>query len=151
MHEVSIIDPCTQPTLFSAEDTQKASLVALIDPPCDIILMDERIAQLRSLRGFSPLTQLMPKGPRVEIAGRMYQKRRSKIEESERQAARISISHDREYATAMCIALDQPSRETSSKLVIDDGQGSPLHEPDWGDEGWLYQDMVDHLEKKPVN
>ena len=143
MHEVSIINPRTQPSLFLAKDAQNMNLIAMIDPPCNTILMDERVAQLRSLRGFNPLTQRMRKGPTVEIEGRMYHKRRSKVIDSERQMAKISISHDREYATAVCIALDQPLSKATDEQIVDEGKGLPLHEPSWGDEGWLDQAKLD--------
>ena len=149
MHEISIIDPRTRPAMFSVEDAQHLKLIALIDPPCDTILIDERVAELRSLRGFSPLSHQLLRAKWVVWGGKRYYSRRSKVKESERQMAKISISHDEGYSTAVCIAFDRPFGEDRDKEIIDDGKGLPLHEPIWGDEGWFDQDQVNHEKVKP--
>ena len=53
----------------------------------------------------------------------------------ERRLADASISHDGDYAIAVCQALDEPS---APKLedIVDDGHGGPLHEPEFGDIGF---------------
>ena len=36
------------------------------------------------------------------------------------------------------IALDEPFvRQDEQSFIIDDGSGDSLHEPEWGDAGWL--------------
>ena len=148
MHEISVIQPRNRPVLFSLEDAQNLKIAALVDPPCNTILMDDRVAKLRSLRGFSQVSQGLHKDKQIEVGSEPYFSRRSKVNESERQMARISISHDKGYATAVCIALDRPFGEVRDRVIHDDGEGLPLHEPSWGDEGWFDQDKVDHEEEK---
>lgn len=65
--------------------------------------------------------------------------RQARIKEEDRQVAELSISHDGEYAVAVCMALDEPREETEGKSepIIDDGTGEPIHEPVWGDKGFL--------------
>jgi hypothetical protein len=126
--------------------------MALIDPVCDAIQMDERVAIIRGLRGFGPQSQGFPKGPlidreehdSVQVArstGKYFNRRR-KIKESERQIADISISHDGEYAVASCMAYDPPGYSPEGRRTVDDGQGPAIHEPQWGDEGWFDPDYI---------
>ena len=73
--------------------------------------------------------------------------RKARIKDDEQQIAEISISHDDDYAVAVCMALDEKvnSRhcsEESSPCTIDDGSGEPLHEPEWGDSGYLEHEHV---------
>ena len=63
--------------------------------------------------------------------------RRSRVKESDRQIAEINISHDGDYAIAVCMAFDPPDSSVQEKTIVDSGEGLPLHEPQWGDEGWL--------------
>lgn len=63
--------------------------------------------------------------------------RRSRVKESDRQVAEINISHDGDYAIAVCMAFDPPGSIVQEKTIVDNGEGLPLHEPQWGDEGWL--------------
>ncbi|KAL8799851.1 MAG: hypothetical protein Q9182_005600 [Xanthomendoza sp. 2 TL-2023] len=75
---------------------------------------------------------------RSEEVGSRYFIRPAKIKDEERQVAEISISHDDNYAVAVCMALDERAVVTESiNYMVDDGSGEPLHEPDWGDIGWL--------------
>ena len=129
-----------------------SQLVALIDPVCDTIEMDERVASERRLRGFGPQSQELYKGALIgnaddcENANSRDEKvikkaprfhRRAKVRSSDRQVAKINISHDGDYAVAVCMAFDPPGMKPEEKRIIDDGRGPPKHEPQWGDEGWF--------------
>lgn len=61
------------------------------------------------------------------------------MREDERQIAEISISHDGDYAIAVCMALDEAPKdmEEDTEFIDDDGSGEPIHEPVWGDVGFL--------------
>ncbi|KAI4250744.1 MAG: hypothetical protein L6R42_008650 [Xanthoria sp. 1 TBL-2021] len=64
--------------------------------------------------------------------------RKAKIKDEEQQIAEISISHDNEYAVAVCMSLAEDSHSRDRpQCIIDDGLGEPLHEPEWGDSGYL--------------
>ena len=110
---------------------------ALVDPPSDSILMDDRVAEIRALKGFGPKSKSLPKGAVVERNGQNYYRRRSRIKESERQMADVSISHDGAYAVAVCMAPNEPGSELAGEVIIDDGTSPSMHEPSWGDEGWV--------------
>ena len=122
--------------------------------------MDERVARLRALRGFGPRSQKLRKDNLVTGSGHasrddqnqepLYYERRSKVKESERQIAEVSISHDGSYAAAVCMALDEPATEASDQFVIDDGEGLPKHEPRWGDEGWFGRDKATDMTEDPT-
>jgi len=126
---------------------------ALIEPVCDTVEMDEDVAALRGLRGFGcrslglHKTALMTK---LETKNRIQEEdkreienlrkliRHAKVNPSDRQIAEISISHDGDLASAVCVAFDPPIlQHAERKLIADDGEGPPMHEPQWGDEGWL--------------
>ena len=65
-------------------------------------------------------------------------KRRAKIADEDRQYAELSITHDGEYATAVCLACVEDVENRKQKPpFIDYGSGDPLHEPEWGDEGFF--------------
>ena len=59
------------------------------------------------------------------------------VKEEERQVVEISISHEADYATAVCL-IPNTSEEGQEKLepVIDDGTGPPIHEPEYLDTGY---------------
>ena len=145
MHEVSIV----KSSRFAAKS------VALVDPICDIVELDMRVAGLRGLRGFAPETQDLPKGPPItdKHDGEVFHgqrledfSRRRKIGEGERQVAEISISHDGLYAVATCMAFDPPTppeQLQQSRRIVDDGKHAPIHEPQWGDKGWFDKDTPD--------
>lgn len=82
----------------------------------------------------------LPKGeaaPQIKTASKFIV-RRARIKDEEQQIAEISISHDGDYSVAVCMALDEPlKRKNAVEYLVDDGLGEPLHEPEWGDEGWL--------------
>ena len=148
MNEISIITPQLCPYLFSIEDAQSRRTKALIDPPSDSILMSERVAAMRGLKGFGPHSKMLSGGAVIQQNGQYFYKRRSKIKESERQMAEVSISHDGSYAVAVCMAPSEQVSEARERTIIDDGEGSPMHEPNWGDEGWFARDAVDYEESK---
>ena len=137
---------------------------ALVDPPRRDVVMEESVARLRGLRKFSAETSLNKhKHPPLSgqrhgtiVDGKFIEdnsshaktffRRRTKIKEEDRQAAEISISHDGEYAIAVCMALNEEASEARGEpAIIDDGTGPPLHEPEWADEGFL--DPVEGQEK----
>lgn len=118
--------------------------VALIDPICNMVQMDERVAALRGLRGFGKGSKELLKGPLDDDAIQEAKQtnagtftRRRKVKMTERQMAEINISHDGDYAVAVCMALDSPGFNPEGRLIVDDGTGEAIHEPQWGDEGWL--------------
>ena len=144
MQDISIVHLKTP-----SSKTRKA--VALIDPVCNSVEMSEHVAASRGLRGFSPQSLRLRKGALLiknEDDGMLqtldkktvHFNRRRKIQESDRQTAEINISHDGDYAVAMCIAFDSPDLYPEGRHVIDDGTGPPMHEPQWGDDGWFSQD-----------
>jgi phosphopantetheinyl transferase (holo-ACP synthase) len=179
MREISIVIPSKNPSMYSAEFGKEDRLIALIDPPTDTILMDENVAKMRALRGCGHqngyLRQeklLMGKEIDIKVWSKTtgdqdldgltrgsekkttYRRRRAKIDESQRQIAEISISHDGNTAVAMCVASVEPGSEKEPKLIVDDGSSPPMHEPQWGDHGFLqYEGNVKrldltHLEKE---
>ena len=153
MQDISIVRPILAPGSFSSTSTDGAhKMIALIDPPNDRIEMIRGVAAFRGLRGFAAKSyglhkaRLMSKDEhRQEVQDSenrkvhrgMYYNRRSRVKESDRQVAEINISHDGDYAVAMCMAFDPPGSTVREKTIVDNGEGLPLHEPQWGDEGWL--------------
>ena len=146
MSEISII----------AESETSKSIHALVDPPSESVLIHEEAAKARGLLGYgdkenqisrpsgrfgSSLYGIIRNGKYVETepsAGERFLRRRLRIPAEERQMAQVSISHDGDYATAVCVALDEPFvRPDEQSLIIDDGTGDSFHEPEWGDTGWL--------------
>ena len=164
MNQISVVSPRYHPDIFPTEDAQKIKPVALIDPPTNTILMDDRVANLRALRGFAFGSQHLRKdelmrqqerekvqslrsvtrdsGERFQVGsmGGDYIERRARVDESERRVAEISISHDGDAAVAVCMAFDQSFPERKMEDIFDDGSSLPFHEPQWGDEGWFSKD-----------
>ncbi len=69
---------------------------------------------------------------------KMFVLRKRLVREEERQIAELSISHDGPYIVAVCMALDEDVKNSGSHVhLVDDGSGEPMHEPSWGDKGWL--------------
>ena len=157
MQSISIVRPTVLPgPLFSTSTGGARKLIALIDPPSDRIEMTPRIARERGLRGFVPqndglhkkalmtreeLRKDVPDLEDSEMHRGVHFYRGSRVKDSDRQVAEINISHDGEYAIAMCMAFDPPTSLVPEKTVVDQGEGLPLHEPQWGDEGWLTPDL----------
>lgn len=155
MRDISIISPRLHPGMFPVDFAKKTKVVALIDPQVNTILLDEHIAKVRALCGFGPQSQGFRKGAlrtrqehsmsmkehtmgaNVDTESTKYIQRRAKISESDRQMAEVSISHDGDTAVAMCLALDEQEPEITREIIIDDGCSLPIHEPNWGDEGWF--------------
>ncbi len=144
-------------SIVKSPNSDKA--IALIDPVCNVIQMDERVASLRGLRGFGPQSQGLRKGSligkdedvSVQVQGTIgkHFNRRRKIKETERQTAEISISHDGEYAVAVCMAYDAPGLHPEGRRIVDDGTGPAIHEPQWGDHGWFDVDfMAKNVERR---
>lgn len=147
MSEISIV---------AESEAASESIYALVDPPSRSVLIHEDAAKIRGLLGygdkesnicrlsggFGPyLYGTVRDGKFVETVpsqSERFFKRRLRIQAEERQMAQVSISHDGDYATAVCIALDEPFvRKDEQSFIIDDGSGDSLHEPEWGDTGWL--------------
>ena len=156
MQSISIVRPSVPPHSSPGMTTAGAQkLIALIDPPCDRIEMTPRIATRRGLRGFARKNYGLHKGPLMtrderdelgkevpkleasEVDKGVHYYRRSRVKESDRQVAEINISHDGDYAVAVCMAFDPPEPMAQEKTIVDKGIGLSLHEPQWGDEGWL--------------
>ena len=58
------------------------------------------------------------------------------VTEKERQTVDISISHDGDYAIAICLAVDDV-QEQDLEPITDKGIGDAIHEPEWRDRGFL--------------
>ena len=151
MSEISIVEPQKKYLLESM--TEKPSI--LIDPHRQDVVMNAAVAKIRGLRTVAipraegveevPYSEhcrgVIMNGEFVETksgeAARFF-KRRARIADEDRQLADVSISHDGKYAVAVCIALDEKTDNVQLKPpIIDDGTTNPLHEPEWGDEGWF--------------
>ncbi|KAL8793753.1 MAG: hypothetical protein Q9195_003694 [Heterodermia aff. obscurata] len=148
MSEISIL----------AENQPSAKRIyALVDPPAKMVAMDERVAQIRGLRGYGHngsenRRANFPSGPwlygeihnnifeeSMPSDGKKFVMRRLKIKAAERQVAEVSISHDGDYAVAFCMAIDELHVDPSEQsLIIDDGSQDSIHEPEWGDKGWPF-------------
>ena len=153
MQDISIVRPSLPPGSFSRTGTDGAQkLVALIDPPCDRIEMHWRVATRRGLRGLvfknyglhkrglmtrDELRKEPQDLEKSKVDRRVHYYRRSHVKESERRVAEVNISHDGDYAIAVCMAFDPRNSIVQEKTIVDNGEGLPLHEPQWGDEGWL--------------
>ncbi|KAL9630862.1 MAG: hypothetical protein Q9164_006204 [Protoblastenia rupestris] len=160
MQDISIITPRFYPSLFSPKDALNGKPVALIDPPCDTIVMGEQVAKVRALRGFGPRSQHLNSGGKSTEASmtsggqdkdQVFFERRSQVQESERQIADVNISHDGDYAVAVCIAASEPDTKNASRRISDDGMGPAKHEPQWGDEGWFANEEVAHEDEDPLS
>ena len=121
--------------------------------------MKVQVAISRGLQGFDPGKPLAVQSPKSAeaISGevvegnfvpgtgastKQFVLRKRLVQEKDRQVAELSISHDGPYATAVCMALDQESEDFGTPVfILDDGSGSPLHEPIWGDRGWLSEPL----------
>ena len=153
IQNISIVRPSLPPGSLSGTDrTGAQKLIALINPPCDRIEMTPHVAKKRGLRGFVSKNLGLHKGPLMtrderrkvgqdeeagEVVKGAHYYRRSRIKDPDRQVAEINISHDGDYAVAVCMAFDPPDSMVQEQTIVDTGEGLPLHEPQWGDEGWL--------------
>lgn len=154
MQNISIVRPSIPPGSVTGVGTAGAQkLIALIDPPGNRIEIIPRVATQRGLRGFVFKSHGLHKGAlmtrdelRAEVQGLegsevhrgVHYYRGSRVKESDRQVAEINISHDGDYAIAVCMAFDPPPESmVQEQTVVDKGKGLSLHEPQWGDEEWL--------------
>lgn len=146
MNEISVIK--------AERDSDGSKPQVLIDPPSQTIMMDARVASLRGLREakYENMERncLLKTKSSVrnsvdqqllnlrDYPGVIY-KRRALVKEEDRQMAEGNISHDSEYAVAICMAFDEKFKSSDENIdpIFDDGSGKPLHEPAWGDEGFL--------------
>ena len=131
------------------EDVSQLKPIALIDPPSRAVLIRGSVAMQRGLKGLSstkdksfigaydmslPGEHSGKDDPSLQSLVRL---RRMLVKEEERRLAEISITHDGNYAMAVCMALDETmERQDELNEVLDDGLGEPIHEPEWGDKGW---------------
>ena len=160
MREISIVIPSQNPQFYSAEFAKENRLIALIDPPTNTILMDDKVAKIRKLRGFGYQHHNIQKekltipgfdlnvystttgeqhldGLRTDTRERTgYYMRRARIEDSQRQIAEVSISHDGDSAVAMCMASVQAGPAKEPEFIVDEGSSPPMHETQWGDHGF---------------
>lgn len=156
MQDISIVRPIIPPgSIFRTGTGGARKLIALIDPPSDRIEMVRSVASSRELRGFGRQNRGLHKGALMskdelhkeeqdekdekdgQVPREAHYYRRSRVKDSDRQVAEINISHDGDYAVATCMAFDPPVETTPERTIVDNGKGLPLHEPQWGDEGWL--------------
>lgn len=171
MKDISIVKPSPPPGLSEKAIGGDQKVIALIDPPSDRISMSARVATQRGLRGFVSETYGLYKGalmtkdePRKERESEKgperdkcnYYHRGSRVRDSDRQVAEINLSHDGDYAIAVCMAFDPSESTYKQKTILDRGEGPPLHEPQWGDEGWFdlpepeLEEGSSKIKKKPA-
>lgn len=158
-HDISITD--SRGDIFEAEEGIRFNLNAVIDPPTRLVQMDQKVATLRGLRGFRGGEEepdvMAEEAELIDSSGSKKQgnpeqserlripihtpffTRRSLVKDEERQIAELSIAHENSVAVAICMALNHPSEEMAARLesIIDDGSGEPIHEPAWGDRGFI--------------
>lgn len=169
MADISIMNPRRNPGMFGLEMDQSDKAVALIEPKCNTVLIDERVARSRNLRGFTSSSENLQKGPlfpdmeagsaaRQDVASKnpqraysknLYFVRRAKVKEADRQIAEVNISHDGNTAVAVCMAVNKPDTGATHEYLIDDGHGLPIHEPQFGDEGWFEEGQQPTYHERP--
>ena len=156
--DVSILPNVRARNVASKEDTgigQKPIL--LIEPLPQYVIMGTAVARIRGLGGFirDRLVNDKVLGRIETISGEIisgkfvpgqgpnaetFFLRKRLVQENDRQVAELSISHDGPYVVAVCMALSEKvNRPAEMDYIIDDGSGFPIHEPDWGDKGWLHE------------
>ena len=122
----------------------------LIDPPTALVQMDDRVAQHRGLRRFAApqshsagATAGSAEAAAVDATdqrGGRTHRRRGRVPMQDRREAEASLSHDGDYAVAVCQVFNEaPAGESDG--IVDDGTGPPLHEPEYGD--WGFCEMPD--------
>lgn len=86
---------------------------------------------------------VVPNDERLQIPkhGPPYLTRRSLVKDEDRKIAELSITHEDTVAVAVCMAWQDPSEEQMigdlEQPIIDDGTEEPIHEPTWGDRGFM--------------
>ena len=146
-------------SILAENQPSSKRIYALVDPPAKMVAMDESVAKIRGLRGYGPNHSKnrradFQSGPCVygtihdnsfqetkPSDGKRFLIRRLRIKAAERQVAEVSISHDGDYAVAVCMAVDEPVlpvNPSEQSMIIDDGSNDSIHELEWGDEGWPF-------------
>lgn len=126
-------------------DLQKNIPVALINPPKPMIMMTDEVARNRGLVDHARKETNDPMNDHPKP------RRWARTIMSERQIARLSISHDGEYAIAVVQAFDESSALPSSIPIMDKGYGDPIHEPLIGDVGYDTYDLDAAIGNSPEN
>ncbi|MCJ1284491.1 hypothetical protein MMC26_003823 [Xylographa opegraphella] len=144
---VSIVVPPVEP---DGEYRGTIKPIVLISPPTRLVIMNTLTAEKRGLKDVaSERNQAASSRALTEVPLRIRTLaqnlgfrieeplflRQVMIKEEDKRLADVSISHDGEYATAVCLALDEEIEEVLEPLA-DFGDGDPLHEPQWGDRGF---------------
>ena len=148
-------------SIIHEQQSSQNDLYALVNPPSPTIVLDEDVARMRGLRGCGPdkMNDLDQSEHCVygsiisnqfvvassSTHGNRYLTRRERVKAKDSQRAEVSISHDGDYAIAMCMAADETVKHVvEESYIVDDGSGDPIHEPVWGDEGWLMPVPLHH-------
>ena len=132
---------------------------AIISPPSRVVIMPKNVARIRGLnleiqndkpedRDFfrtcfhhsKYLQNFLDKVP-------LY--RREMSTDEDEQEARISISHDGNYATAVCIAVPLTWHEGPFRR-FDRGTGRPIHKPLDSDKPLVRKYETQRQEKRPM-
>ena len=78
-----------------------------------------------------------------------HYRRRRLVKMQDRSQADASLSHDGDYAIAVCQVLDEVA-DTDAECIVDSGEGPALHEPEHGDKGFL-DPLTDDLELRAID
>lgn len=105
--------------LVPPDRSQHRKPYALIDPAARTIQLSRAVAEQRGVANAA--------GAEVVLRPAIFRWR-------DRQIARLSISHDGEYATATVLAADDAAYVEREEVVVDAGKGKPLHVPCLGDD-----------------
>lgn len=137
----------------------------LIDPPRRVILMGSEVASIRGLKDAKAdwmkenkwqtsngWTATLANGPISNSLNRSDEKiyeRQALVEEDDRQVVEGNISHDGDYVIAMCMTVDEKFENSKDDFQpnFDNGFGNPVHEPRWGDKGFLGSQELDNVEE----
>ena len=124
--------------------------IVLVSPSTGLVVMSELTAAKRGLKGVAmkydniasakvPAEVTQKTKHFAQMVGLPIEEplfiRHLLAKEEDRQIADLSISHDGDYATAVCLALDEEQEQIAGP-IIDTGEGEPMHEPQWGDRGF---------------
>lgn len=152
--------PLRQRTFGLRPEENDRRPIMLIDPPSTIVIrMSATVAHMRGLKarpapkrdeGNQIVSTLNEYELEASLAGPVMHSgiyyRAARIRMEDRRVADMSISHDGEYAFAVVMAAeDYQGSIQDSEMVDDDGNGPPIHEPEWGDNGWdaIPDDLLD--------
>lgn len=130
----------TLPEISVVTSNRLSRITMLIDPPQPLVKMSHAVAEKRGLK---PKTfkafklGLVVPSVEAKLSGMYF--RPKLVRPEDRQTADLSISHDGEYAVALVQAIVDPSSENNIDLetIEDDGNGEPIHQPQFGDAGFL--------------